>query len=240
MNCDECKSLISVFMDNELDECLASGVRFHLADCMDCAKVCEDFAAILDFCKADTVAEAAPPNSQALWCRINNIIENEVQPPEAPVVETKRRWFWSASVPQLAAASLCIAVLSSVVTVFGVQRYYRSAEENGSAIDSGNQTTIERVLSKVGLIDTPQQAREKRIMRQMAAIEYWDQRVQARRVQWDRNMRDAFDRNLNAIDETVSEYTLILQRDPMDDLSGEMLDSALEEKMKLLRDFADL
>ena len=64
--------------------------------------------------------------------------------------------------------------------------------------------------------------------------------MQTRRVQWDRNMRDAFDRNLHAIDEAVNEYTLILQQDPQDDLSGEMLDSALEEKMKLLRDFADL
>ena len=53
-------------------------------------------------------------------------------------------------------------------------------------------------------------------------------------------MRDAFDRNLNEIDQTVTEYNMILQKDPQDDLTGEMLDSTLNDKMTLLRDFSDL
>jgi hypothetical protein len=53
-------------------------------------------------------------------------------------------------------------------------------------------------------------------------------------------MREAFDRNLNEIDQAVYEYTVILEKDPQDDLSGEMLDSALNEKMNLLRAFAEL
>jgi hypothetical protein len=95
-------------------------------------------------------------------------------------------------------------------------------------------------LSKVGLIDSPQQARDRKTQQQRAAIEYWDARVQARRTQWDRHTREAFDRNLQVIDETVSEYTTILERDPEDDLSGEMLDSVLTDKMNLLRDFSEL
>jgi hypothetical protein len=59
-------------------------------------------------------------------------------------------------------------------------------------------------------------------------------------LQWDRTTREAFDRNLNVIDEAVNDYTTILQRDPEDELSGEMLDSVLTEKMNLLRDFSDL
>jgi hypothetical protein len=95
-------------------------------------------------------------------------------------------------------------------------------------------------LSKVGLADTPQQARERRYKEQQAAIDYWNKRVQARKSQWDNKIRDAFDRNLNEIDQTVSEYNQILQVDPQDDLSGEMLDSALNDKMNLLRQFAEL
>jgi hypothetical protein len=53
-------------------------------------------------------------------------------------------------------------------------------------------------------------------------------------------MRDAFDRNLNEIDQAVTEYTVILEQDPQDDLSGEMLDSTLTEKMNLLRAFSEL
>ena len=64
--------------------------------------------------------------------------------------------------------------------------------------------------------------------------------MQARRAQWDTKMRDAFDRNLNEIDASVSEYTYILQQNPDDELSGEMLDAVLDDKMNLLRSFSDL
>ncbi len=53
-------------------------------------------------------------------------------------------------------------------------------------------------------------------------------------------MREAFDRNLIEIDQTVYEYDRILQENPQDDLSSEMLDSALNEKMALLREFSEL
>jgi hypothetical protein len=53
-------------------------------------------------------------------------------------------------------------------------------------------------------------------------------------------MTASFDRILNEIDQAVGEYTLILQNDPDDKLSEEMLDSALTEKMNLLRQFSEL
>ena len=102
------------------------------------------------------------------------------------------------------------------------------------------QTTFEKLLSKVGLTETPHQARLRRLQDQEAAIEYWNARVEARRHQWNRPTRDAFERNLQAIEESVRDYRTILDRDPEDDLSGEMLDAVLTEKMDLLRDFADL
>ena len=109
-----------------------------------------------------------------------------------------------------------------------------------SSRSSASQTTLEKFFSKIGLTDTPQQARQKRIKEQKDAIAYWTNRVQERRGQWDAKMRDAFDRNLNLIDESVSEYTIILQENPEDDLTGEMLDTVLTDKMDLLREFSDL
>ena len=53
-------------------------------------------------------------------------------------------------------------------------------------------------------------------------------------------MRDAFDRNLSVIDESVIEYTTILQENPDDELTGEMLDTVLNDKMDLLREFSEL
>ena len=238
MNCDECKELISVFMDNELEETPAAGIRAHLAVCTDCAKICEDFAYILDVCHSEESAEILPPNSQALWCRINNMIESEIKP-EPPLATPKRR-LWQLSFSQMAAGFLGIAIISSLLTVIGIKNYQQPRTDDFISRSPNTQTPFEKIASKLGLMDTPLQARERRIKEQQAAIEYWDQRVQMRRVQWDKNMRDAFDRNLNEINEAVNEYNTILQQDPQDDLSGEMLDSALMEKMNLLREFSEL
>lgn len=232
--------MISVFMDNELDSELAAQVRSHLAICLNCARVCEDFASILDVCAGETAPEVIPPNSRALWCRINNIIENEAAQvaPEVPAHTPRRVWRFSFS--QLAAAVLCVAVVSSLMTVVALRNYTQPPVADLTSRSAASQTTFEKVLVRIGLVESPHQARERRINEQRAAIDYWNARVQARRAQWDRTTRDAFDRNLQVIDESVSEYTMILQRDPEDDLSGEMLDSVLNEKMNLLRDFSEL
>ncbi|CAN5476233.1 hypothetical protein BH10ACI2_BH10ACI2_22290 [soil metagenome] len=239
MNCDECKNLISVFMDNELGEAQAAAVRMHLAVCDECGDVCGDLVSILDVCTTEPQAEVLPPNSQALWCRINNIIENEIKPEPKPAEPVRGR-FWQLSFAQGAAAVLCVAVISSLLTVVAVRNYTQPAAVDFTTRSSATQTTFEKVLSKVGLMETPVQARECRVKEQHSAIEYWNARVQARRAQWDRATRDAFDRNLRVIEDSVNDYTMILQQDPEDELSGEMLDSVLSDKMALLRDFSDL
>jgi hypothetical protein len=227
-------------MDNELDSELAAQVRSHLAICLNCARVCEDFASILDVCGGETAPEVVPPNSRALWCRINNIIENEAAQVEPQMPAHTARRVWRLSFPQLAAAVLCVAILSSLLTVVALRSYTQPVVADLASRSTASQTTFEKVLVRIGLAESPHQARERRLNEQRAAIDYWNARVQARRVQWDRTTRDAFDRNLQVIDESVSEYTMILQRDPEDDLSGEMLDSVLNEKMNLLRDFSEL
>lgn len=231
-----------MFLDNELDEIASVAIQLHLAECAPCAKLCEDFASILDSCHAEKPAEIPPPNSQALWCRINNIIESEVKA-EPRVEEPKRGWLaagWSFTFSQMGAAVLGVALISSLLTVVGIRNYFEPSGEDFTSRSPASQTTFEKLLSKIGLTDTPQQARDKRIKEQQAAIEYWTKRVQARRAQWDNRTRDAFDRTLNEIDESANEYTQILQQNPEDELSGEMLDEVLDDKMSLLRSFSDL
>lgn len=240
MNCENCKNLISSLLDNDLEESQAFEVREHLGRCADCQRLCEEFTAILYASAGESSADLLPPNSQALWCRINNIIESEAKPAQPLKTESQRGRFFQLSWAQLSAALVCIALISSLLTVVAIRNYNEPAESDSHARSAATQTTFEKVLSRVGLMDTPQQARERRLREQNAAIEYWNARVQTRRAQWDRATREAFDRNLQVIDDSVNEYTLILEQNPEDVLSGEMLDSVLSEKMNLLRDFADL
>lgn len=239
MNCEECQGSISDFLDCAMDESSSASMREHLAVCGPCAKVCEDFAAIVDSCRSDLPAEVVPPNSHALWCRINNIIENEAKPAPLPAEPMPGRR-WNLNLTQSIAAAACVAVISSLLTVVGIRNYFEPPVDDLSSRSTASQTTFEKLLSKVGLSDTPQQARERRLKEQMVAIDYWNRRVQARKSQWDARIRDAFDRDLNEIDQAVNEYHEILQKDPQDELSGEMLDNALSDKMTLLRDFSDL
>ena len=241
MNCDECKNLIGAFMDNELDEGQAVSMRMHLAICSECARVCEDLSSILDVFATETVSEIVPPNSQALWCRINNIIENEAKAKAAvPQPESSKGRFWQLSFMQLTTAVICVGVISSLLTIVAIRNYSQPSSADFTTRSTATQTTFEKVLSRVGLMETPQQARDSRIKEQQAAIEYWNARVTTRRDQWNRTTRDAFDRNLQVINESVNDYTLILLEDPDDALSGEMLDAVMTDKMNLLRDFADL
>ena len=244
MNCEQYQELISAFLDNDLDEGIFKNVQSHLALCAECAKVCEDCAMILDFCSEDLLEEVSlPPNSKALWCRINNIIETEVKPEieqEIAKEEEKRGWLskvwhnsWQISMSQVLTSILGIALISSLLTIVGFKNY---------SADTANASpsVFERVLSKVGLSETAQEKRERKIKEQQATIEYWNKRVEARRVNWDEHLREAFDRNLNEINQVVVEYNKILKENPQDELSGEMLDSAMTEKVELLREFSEL
>lgn len=240
MNCDECKNLLSVFLDCELDESTAAAVRIHLAVCEECSILCEDFASILEVVTEDG-AEVLPPNSQALWCRINNIIESEVKPTALPLTEEIHgRRSWRFSFGQLAGAVFSIVILSSLLTVVAVRTLVPPAPSEFAGGPRPERTFVDKVLGRLGLAETPQEIREKRLKQHQEAIDYWNARVSERRTKWDDMTRAAFDRNLNVINESVSQFTVNLERNPDDELSGEMLDSVLDDKMKLLRDFADL
>ncbi len=241
MNCEQCQNLISIYLDNELEANVSMNVQTHLSLCVECAKVCEDFAMILDFCETEDIL----PNSKALWCRINNIIESDVKPESVQINEQQieanwfskiRSNFWQFSSSQVVASILGIALISSLLTIVGLKNFATGEENYANAAPN----VFEKVLGKVGLIETPQQTREKRIREQQATIDYWRTRVEVRRANWENHLREAFDRNLNEIDQVVYEYDNILLDNPQDELSGEMLDSALNEKVELLREFSEL
>lgn len=251
MNCENCQNFLSGFLDGELDEITRSNVKAHLALCADCAVLCEEFAEIIGFCTEVGLEENAPPNGQALWCRISNIIETEIKPemekanaPRPNRLSVMWNRTWSLSLTQAISAVMGVAVISSLLTIVGVRNFLQPANGSAATAATANATAapslFERFLSRVGGGETPREAREKRLKEQQAAIEYWNRRVETRRQQWDAKIRVAFDRNLNEIDQALSDYTQTLEMNPQDEISSEMLDTALSEKMELLRQFSEL
>lgn len=247
MTCEQCQELMSFFLDNELETQESLSVQKHIAMCAECAATCEDLTSILDFCGETPGDTVIPPNSQALWCRINNIIETEVSTELAKEVkieeEKKKSGFfvggWNFSFSQLAVSVIGIALISSLLTVIGVRNFSTPAERY-TAEGTAEISIFEKVLGKLGIVETPQQARERSIKERLTAVDYWNKRIDDRKHKWEAQLRDTFDRNVKEIDKTVFEYERTLQENPDDELSGEMLDSTLNEKVELLREFSDL
>ncbi|MDH3531050.1 MAG: zf-HC2 domain-containing protein [Acidobacteriota bacterium] len=245
MNCQNCQNLISEYVDGELSDSESRSFRIHLSICSECAKLAGDFAEIVGFCEENFAEDSTPPNSQALWCRINNIIEAEIEESEVvdevPVEKAGRGFFGgplSLSVGQVLASVVLIAVVSSLLTIVGFKNF--SAPDDGLAGFEAEPSVFEKVLAKLGVGETPADRAERRLKERKSAIEYWSQRVAKRRVEWDTGTRVTFDRNMDVIDRAVKQYTILLQENPQDEISTEMLDSALNEKMELLREFSEL
>lgn len=248
MSCEKYQNLISESIDGNISSESSQDLASHLSVCVDCAKVNEDFLAIANFYDEGFMEDSIPPNSQAMWCRINNIIETEVKAElleeEAKAEPTpgvvKRAWHssWKFSPAQMITSALGIALVSSLLTIVGIRNF--TDPNHGLSEAELKPNFFEQTMAKFGLFETEQQTYERRINARKSTIAYWEKRVELQRKQWDTHFQNAFDRNLLEINKAVNEYTKILQENPQDKISTEMLNSALDEKMEFLREFSEL
>ncbi len=237
MNCEKCQELIGDLVDGALSAEDKATLSSHLEECLSCADVRNDLHSIVSYCQAHRGEYTAPPNERALWLRIRNMIEAEnpsLVVAAAPPPAAKRFWpqwmsrSWELSVPQLTAAVAALVVIVSLATAVGVRRWEASDDGSPSAV-AGNAS-----LNATGtnVLD--------RISQQQQAINYWNQRVETNKARWNQQMRDTFDRNLVVVDQMVNDSLNELNRNPHDEVSEEMLNNALSEKLALLKDFSEL
>ncbi len=231
MNCEMCQVLIGEFIDGTLSREDEAKLSLHLDECLNCAEVRNDLQSIVAFCRTHRGEYDAPADPHGLWLRIRNVIEAEnpgvgfsTQP--AP----KRRWSdwlsrtWEVSLPQMAASAAAIVLVVSLTTVVGLRRWDS---------ESGNdKATPQLNVASTNVRD--------RMWQQRQAIAYWNQRVEMNKARWSQEMRDTFDRNLMVIDQAVNDSLNELNRNPHDEVSEEMLNVALNEKLALLKEFSDL
>jgi anti-sigma factor RsiW len=246
MNCEKCQDLLSDFLDGALSPEDNRTLSTHLEECLSCSDAHADFDSILNFCREHRGEYDAPPNERALWLRIRNIIESE-QPVALPAAAHSAlapqhdTWWsrlmgrsWQLSLPQLTAAVASIVIAVSLATAFSVQRMQNASapsptERIASASSAPKQGTPTALLTV-----------DDRVRHQQVEIDYWNKRVEQQMVRWSPQMRQSFERNLNVINQAVADSRNQLLVDPHDEVSEEMLNSALSEKMQLLKEFSDL
>jgi hypothetical protein len=226
--------MISDFLDGSLSQEEKKTLSLHLDECLGCADVRNDLQSIVGFCRNQRGQYSAPPNETALWLRIRNVIEAEgaaaISAGQPPATRKWTNWIgrtWELSFPQLAAAAAAIVLIVSLSTVVGLRRWQSSGVPTvGGSNDSNMSLAAENLRS--------------RISQQQQAINYWNERVEYNKARWSPQMRETFDRNLRVIDDTVNASFDNLSKNPHDEVSEEMLNAALNEKLMLLREFAEL
>jgi negative regulator of sigma E activity len=236
MDCEKCQDLLSAYIDGELTVDDRRQLSAHLQECLPCFSVREDLHAIVGYCREHRGEYDPVPSSQAMWIRIRNTVEAEGLASSARVaVATEKssgilsRVFhasWQMTFPQLAATACAIAIAVSLATTLGIQRL-RSMSETGE-----NPAALTHSSS-------PDVRPDYRTRQQQMDISYWNQRVELRKVKWSPQVRDAFERNLNVIDKAVDESRQQLIQNPHDEVSEELFNAALSEKMELLKDFSE-
>ena len=232
MNCEKCQDLISDFLDGTLSHEDQTTLNAHLGECLECADVRNDLQSIVGFCRAHRGEYEAPPNEKALWQRISNTIEAGASGAALAPAPVRRNFWpswlgrsWELSFPQLAASAAVIVLVVSLSTVVGLRRF----QSGPTATVAGPESLR---LAEAGLRD--------RVSKQQQLISYWNQRVEFNKARWSPEMRETFDRNLAVIDQTVNESLNSLNQNPRDEVSEETLDAALNEKLSLLKEFAEL
>jgi len=81
---------------------------------------------------------------------------------------------------------------------------------------------------------------DARVWQRQQVINYWNQQVEVNKTRWSPEMRETFDRNLKFIDQAVSQSLNELNRNPHDEISEQMLNESLNDKLALLKEFSDL
>ena len=230
MTCETCQELIHDLIDGSISGSDESSLYTHLKQCLDCESVRQDLASIVGFCHTQRGLYEAPPNEQALWLRIRNVIEAErpgvvVSNSEAPRSFLGRLMgrSWELSLPQLAASAVAIVLLVSLTTVVGLRRW-------GGYGVTATVTPAQVEASNVN----------DRVWQRRQVINYWNERVELNKARWSAEMRETFDRNMKVIDQTVADSLNELNRNPHDEVSEQMLNEALNDKLALLKEFSDL
>lgn len=248
MNCEKCQELFSDFLDDAMSDADRAAFSAHLEECLQCFNVHSELNSIVSFCRDHRGEYDAPPNERALWLRIRNTVEGA---PLASTVsaqnlarEGRRESLWSRvmgrswelSFPQMATAVVAIIVFASLVTVFSL----RGLQSNNGTVSTNLNSSGIQTVALTSNPSIPKGFEPKDRLWQQQQINYLTQVVEQHKGHWNPQVRADFERNLNLLDETVNESLDRLSQHPHDDVTEEMLNSALNDKMQLLKEFSDL
>ncbi len=230
MNCEKYQNLLSDLLDGSLTPRDCEELEAHLSACAPCAEARTDLNALVAYCREHRGEYDAVPNERAMWIGISNVIEAELGSRESAAVPAGSGWWfrltnrsWQLTFPQLA-TSIAATIVVAVLLTFAAMRVVNNSGIRTSGV------TVGKNVSDV----------HDRYRQQEQIIAYWNKRVEENKARWTQQMREAFDRDMAVYDGTVNEAMGRLNQNPHDEVSEDVLNAALNDKIALLKEFGDL
>ena len=221
MFCNQCQELVSDYIDGALELGEQLQVERHLADCEACRAVRDDLLQIVHFSRQLPLQTP----SGTVWARIRTAVDSEqplsVWHRTARRVSTMKSRHFDVSIPQMLASAAALVLVASV-TVALLRRHVST-----EAGQSGGPTQGRSLLSHTDVAQMEERINELA------------QTVEQRKTTWDPELREAFQRNMIYVDQSLAECRHDLDDNPSDDVSQELMLGAYREKMRLLASFSE-
>jgi anti-sigma-K factor RskA len=227
---------LSQYIDGELTAVERGRVERHLSSCSECGQLVEGLRAVVGAAQA---IQDAPPASD-LWPQIASRLEPRDRAPRVVALDPRRgpRRF-SFSIPQLAAASLAVALLSAgavwmAIRDGGPARTSTVAVEEPITGFAGAPSSKEPITAlTVAGGSAPEGFAEYE-----AAVADLERLLDQAAI--DPELRRAIDENLTIIDEAIRQTRNALEADPNDVYLNTHLASTMQRKIDVLQDAARL
>ena len=233
MVCEQCQELISDYIDGTLELGEQTKMEHHLADCEGCRAVRDDLLQVVHFSKQLPLHTP----SGAVWARIESDLAGER--PRSSWARARASWarvqnrYLRLSIPQLAASAAALAILVSLGVLFARQNLVQQDNEGFAHQFAAAQTDAAPLTRN--LLSNPQDAEAITEMEQR--IDQLAQSLEQRKVAWTPELRQAFDRNMIHVDQTLIECRHQLSNNPSDRTSQDLMLNAYREKVRLLEGF---
>jgi hypothetical protein len=211
MMIDKWTDRLSDYIDGELTAAEAEALEAHLLECADCGRTVHELRAVV--ARAGQVIDRPPAND--LWPGIAVRIAETEQGVEAPA---KRRV--SFSIPQLAAASVALMLMSAGTM------YLMLNERQQPVAQVIEQPANQGAVTSVGA---------RTAANYNDAIDELETALENGRTQLDSSTVRVLETNLRAIDIAIADARLALSRDPDNQYLNRYLDQTIQRKVQLLR-----
>lgn len=209
---------LSDYLDDELNPADREAVAAHLLECAECGQTLQQLKAVL--ARANQVIDREPPRD--LWPQIAARIAVGEREPELGLATSSKTRRVSFSIPQLAAASV-VLMLMSAGTMYLVLK--------------GDQVAPVAGVSQPAVSPTPAGSASVRAVTRNydVAVAELETVLERNRDQLDSTTVRVLEQNLAIIDRAINDARAALGQEPANPYLSRYLDQAMQKKVQLLR-----